>query len=241
MGILNIDSSLLMLDGSILKGDSPFGPQPVGEGYWPFDADASDYSGYGNNFQLLSIFSIWPKYLPGKINNCAELQYLGTSFGSLKAPGISISGTNPWSTTFWFKDPSISPSSGPFPWQGYVVQSSYTNTSSTIFRISNGVTFDIFRIGGGYSQTIYSEERSNGWNNWNYIAYTFDGSVHNLWIDNDHLVINLDNSIGPQAGNGLVVGGEPWRWFGYLDGLRYFNTAIDAGKVSYIWNNGIGR
>jgi len=206
-------------------------------GHYPFNGNANDESGNGNNGSLLN----------GVI-------LTEDRFGNTDS-AYHFDGTNDY---IWFGNS--------FPKTDYVTASVWINTTSTGHdtQINYGGGGRILRYrGGGYWMTLsdngpvsgamhintqahYSPADTNAYNdgNWHHLVISFDGSVFKLYIDGQllHEDDNFGNNetINYLGGGGFAIGRDgdynASYFEGTIDDVRIYDRALSENEVLTLYN-----
>jgi len=221
--VARIGSSIASFDGSIVNAPrEPY--SELSTHYWPFDGSTGDYSILGDKpfDKYFGVSDV--SYGIGKIGEAAYFN--GTC--SYKSD-INISTGDEWSISFWFNDASIL--------AGNVFESTASILEQMHIEINTASQLRVVRWQSGDTDYLYTTTKPEGWN---HIVYTYDGSISNVYLNNDHVLVDGPTSVYESAGGGIVFGGPNDPWTGYIDMARYYDYPITTDMVNGLWNNGNG-
>jgi len=205
-------------------------------GYWPFNGNANDESGNGNN---------------GTVN---ESVLTADRFGSLNS-AYSFDGVNDFIQT---PDQTLT---GSVSFSGWYKMANFTVPENDVFFVSNqsivantysaNVAFGFRSYQGEFGHSTYVQSPLTGYyatdnlpeaNVWHHIICVFEnGSYVKMYLDG---VLFYDNSTSvvtnsSQASLPLLFGGSgtsPYYYFGDLDDIGIWNRALTTNEVISLYN-----
>jgi prepilin-type N-terminal cleavage/methylation domain-containing protein len=214
---------------------SPFARGLVG--YWGFEGDVNDYSGFGNNGTWNGTSTT--RYVLGKVGQAGSFN--GSSdYVALPDNSVNslVGGRSSASVTGWIKPGTVSGTHG-IVWIGENVVRLYANGArgGTALRNNNSTLLQLEEAGGG--------SLVNG--NWIFLAGVYNGASVTLYVNGSvlnsgSLAGNLRNSYGND--NYDFLGADaPWSTFvvsrffnGLIDDVRVYNRALSAAEIQAIYN-----
>lgn len=205
-------------------------------GYWPFNGNANDESGNGNN---------------GTVN---ESVLTADRFGSLNS-AYSFDGVNDFIQT---PNQTLT---GSVSFSGWYKMSNFTLPENDVFFVSNqstvdntysaNIAFGFRSYQGEFGHSTYVQSPLTGYyatdnlpqaNIWHNITCVFEnGSYVKMYLDGV-LFYNNTNSVltnSSQASLPLLFGGSgtsPYYYFGDLDDIGIWNRALTADEVLALYN-----
>jgi hypothetical protein len=211
-----------------LKGVlTPLGSLPKGcIAYYPFDADAADYSNNGNDGSISNATDTTGMY--------GQARYFNGSNGYVSVPdngGFQIS--NGISICAWIK-----PVLGSM-WYRVVGKTNATNTNNDWVlgeALAGGIYFSLWKGGTQYST---NGKTALSLNAWNHIAGTWDGSVIRIY-QNGILQPDTVPFTGPinSSTNPLLIGklvDNTYYFKGAIDEVMIFNRALTAAELDSVY------
>lgn len=227
---------LLVLSASLLKAQIPTNGLV---GYWPFNGNAYDMSGNGNNGTLIN----GPTLTTDRFGNANKAyNFVGTSYQEIQVPAnaslqpagavtmaawVYLTSTSTWATVICKRYDN---NNDPYNSYGLGLNTFPTN-SKWSGGISNGTV-------GSLSSAVSSANAPL--NQWVFLVSTYDGANVKLY-ENGVLVATT-----PKTGNigysslpfriGGAVNGQ--NMTGKIDDVRIYNRAISACEVLELYNEG---
>lgn len=202
--------------------------------YYPFNGNADDESGNGNNGTLIKHASIT---VSGKAGNGVILDgvddniNLGTQVLNNPTAG---------SVSVWLK-PTVNGSSGTkFPWQNTTVLSK--GALYMALEISSANEIRIYYLDPGY-RTIDSNTPL-AVNNWNYVTYTWNSSGSQIYINgvlDKTSTLTWTNVSVEHLNTPAKIGIEQWGnnyfYTGFIDEVRIYNRTLSESEIKGLYNN----
>jgi hypothetical protein len=211
-----------------LKGVmTPLGSLPRGcIAFYPFDADAGDYSNYGNDGSIFNATDTAGMY--------GRARYFNGSTSYVSVPdngGFQIS--NGISICAWIK-----PELGSM-WYRVVGKTNATNTDNDWVlgeAMAGGIYFSLWKGGTQYST---NGKTALSLNAWNHIAGTWDGSVIRIY-QNGIVQPDTVSFTGPinSSTNPLLIGklvDNSYYFKGAIDEVMICNRALTAAEIDSVY------
>ena len=205
-------------------------------GYWPFNGNANDQSGNGNNGTVISgLLS------NDRLGNANSSYYLNGQTDYITVPSVSSMLPNRLTMSVWIKIPSnYTGNNGIGPiirarFYGYVLW----------FDSSNGSIINILHHNSSATTTTNTPSNIND-NQWHQIVGTFDGTNNNLYLDGQLIstavTTTLSNlyyvSDGPVAfgrdGNNPSTATAMYQ--GWIDDIGIWNRALSQQEITNMYN-----
>jgi hypothetical protein len=208
-------------------------------GWWPFNGNANDESGNGNNGTPTNVQFTPDRF--GTSNSSARFPDGNTNsnilFGNHHYPTFSYS--------FWYKI-SI-PTTNGFG----VLASNYSNTKGFEIQLGGGNKLT-FILSNGASWGSFLDTTEIELNKWSHIAVTFNGQFGKMY-KNGNLVLNglntgtlteLDSLFEPnfQPGNQILTFGDrtnatgfEFNYEGFLDDFAIYNRALTQQEITGLY------
>jgi len=206
-------------------------------GYWPFNGNANDESGNGNNGTVNGATLTTDRF--GNLNSAYLFSGTNTSFIEVLDNNL-LDLSNQLSLCAWINSNSLSLNDQAILGKGrsttgtgYCLLYRSNNGSDIGFGMNDGVSFN----GGiGASSTLVKS-------GWHFIVGTYNGSrlkfyIDEVLIDSTDAVLSLQNS-STNVYFGRETSGLSRYFSGSLDDIRIYNRAINQSEVSILYNEGI--
>jgi hypothetical protein len=216
-----------ILLGLLLGVSSVFAQVPTNGlvGYWPFNGNANDASGNGNNGTVNGATLTTDRF--GNVNSAYEFK-LGnkTNFIDLG----NFLNQNKYSISVWFQQYNKTNDFN-------VLLSNYSQTKGFEIRPDAFVATN----GTGWSQIVNKTNLETF--KWHNIVTTFNGSVAKLYINN--IYIDSLKTIIPLPINNLLIGNRPndqnyvFNFEGIIDDIRIYNSALTKSEITALFNENI--
>jgi hypothetical protein len=204
-------------------------------GYWPFNGNAKDESGNGNNGAISDV-----SFSKDRFSKIAAAKFNGSTSQMVVQKNSNLLTAN-YSISIWFK-PSNSLSYSCILRSGDAQNCSWQGFAITDFEHNTLFGFSDFGNSDFAHKTRQSiDSYSNDWTN---IIFTRNGNVTNEYVDGQ-LVGNFTNTTYSPAHNcNLFIGsnhldhnGNPYAVFdGMLDDIAIWNRALSASEISALYN-----
>ncbi len=230
----------LGLTASIMAQVPSYVPTNGLVGWWPFNGNANDESGNGNN--LLNNGGSYIADRNGLSNSACEITNVGTN--------LSISNVNPafssnsQSISYWFKLPSQ---------YNYSTLTLISNGSQYIngfllFIDQNDGAYGVnnyaigYMIGNGQAVTFMANQSELS--NWNNLLSTFDGTSINVYFNNVLKgTLNYNGNINP-PNNDIVIANwgnpsTPTNTLRNIDDIGIWNRALTSQEISDLYNSNL--
>ncbi len=222
-------------------------------GYWPFDGDAHDYSGQGNNGTIYNVTLTCDRC--GNPNKAYSFNGTNASIVVNNSSTIDFTNSQDFSVSFWIKtyaNPTISglPISKNLygSWSGYqfisnnVYDAGYCNTPGQLsFYTASGFQQDACCdkgiCSGSGSGSADGDECFNGWY---FITGVYDGNLQKNFI---YVNSVLQSDIGGISGSlsnsmNLVFGASPSNvlfFKGALDAIRIYKMKLSQNDINALY------
>jgi hypothetical protein len=208
-------------------------------GWWPFNGNANDESGNGNNGTVNGATLTSDRN--GDMNEAFE--FSGNNF--INIPDNFILNSNYITVSIWFV--SITQSFGSLIYktdesalnEQYAIVLNYPSPNSTIWSIKNGNNCN--NPGIGWQNSSINQNLSD--NNWHNIICTYDGNLSNIYLDNNLIASNsfVSNIIDACGGDINIGKGYNSNYFysGKIDDIGIWNRALTACEIKNLYNGGV--
>ena len=207
-------------------------------GYWPFNGNANDESGNGNNGTVNGATLTMDRFgVANKAYNFnSNPQYI--SFPNGSASSLNITGN--FTLSFWVKTTATTTNNG-FLNLGDNVASP-PNAGGIVSGLTSGGKFGIGIRGNWYSSITSVND-----NNWHHLTSTYDGGILKIFIDG--ILNNTFNSISPPLSwNGNRTFGcrtdlfmnSNTNYIGQTDEISIWNRALTQSEITATYNNSAG-
>jgi hypothetical protein len=222
-------------------------------GYWPFNGNANDESGNGNNGVSTGVNLIADRN--GELNSAYEFTTNGWS------PGSQLSEVYiPYNNSFNVSQISISTWIKTYDWGwpgswGVIIarfEQGYSNPNGESWAI--GVSTLSNPLNNGELRSVLIEHPQNNFenignqlsvNDWTHLTVTFDGFVHRQYIDGVlayqssapvGFVLNQQGTSGISIGVSDQANGHWQPYNGVIDDIGIWNRALTADEVLALYN-----
>jgi hypothetical protein len=204
-------------------------------GYWPFNGNANDESGNGNNGTVNGATLTTDRFgVANKAYNFnSNPQYI--SFPNGSASSLNITGN--FTLSFWVKTTATTTNNG-FLNLGDNVASP-PNAGGIVSGLTSGGKFGIGIRGNWYSSITSVND-----NNWHHLTSTYDSGILKIFIDG--ILNNTFNSISPPLSwNGNRTFGcrtdlfmnSNTNYIGQTDEISIWNRALTSNEVSGLYTS----
>ncbi len=186
-------------------------------GYWKFEGNAGDGSGYGHNGTLRN----HPVFTAGRVGRCLALQDRG--YVAMDNSGGRLTVHHSVTVETWIK-------AAAFPkGHSYI----YWKANSHALSVLNGNI--AIKGTGGWWKPEHAPLRPG---RWYHIAWTYDGSFSKVFIDGKELKsISAPGTLSP---GGDVTVGHPEKGFkGFIDELKVYDRALTPAEIKSSYYEGL--
>jgi hypothetical protein len=199
-------------------------------GWWPFNGNANDESGNGNNGMVNGATLTSDR---NGISNKA-FNFNHNSINLLNNPQAHFSGS--WSISLWYKRSGYS--------TGYLNYGALFTTSSQIQYNGVGIwlimnEFKMFFQTYGQNALILEPYAYDM--NWHHVVYTFNGSTISFYIDSvlitsGPITISQTHTSPFNIGRGFDAFGNDFSFMGDLDDYGIWNRALTQQEITDLYN-----
>jgi hypothetical protein len=208
-------------------------------GYWPFNGNANDESGNGNNGTVNG--ALLTSDRNGKVNSAYNFN--GATNSILLQAGSNIQGNNPRSISFWFKPTSSTP---------------YTNIIYKGGSNGNGNDFSVmYRVDANnkyqlllrrYTDDVHTDSIPLTLNQWSNYSVVYDGSINSnlkIYINGiEHLGRDLPGtgqtfnteSVSAEFGHLKDQLNVDYYLTGNLDDIAIYNRALSQQDITALYS-----
>jgi hypothetical protein len=212
--------------------------------YYPFNGNANDESGNGNNGFPFG----GPTLVEDQFGAQNSAYYLDGVDDAIEINAVQYLMPNRLTISFWIK-PNFNSS------YGHIIRSRFYGY---IFYINNGVLN--FQLHNSWAQATWTNSTADisNWNpnDWHYVTGTFDGVSNKLYVDG-LLVDEVSSSVAGivYSSDGMIVLGRDGNtanapggsshYSGHLDEVLFYDLALNSDEIqqlytsqSFAWNTG---
>ena len=199
-------------------------------GYWPFNGNANDESGNGNDGTVYGATLTVDRF--GNVNSAYSFD--GTNDYILANPILPISNQDR-SISVWFNTTSGSGSNGWYvnTMTSWGSPSDNNLCSAAVYKAE--LMFNAF----GVSYSVYTGQIVND-SNWHNTVITYDGLLLKVFLDTLEVASesrNL-NTVNSSFYIGRRVGQDNQFMDGLIDDIRIYNRALTSEEVNLLYNEG---
>lgn len=210
--------------------------------FYPFNGDAADESGRGNNGTVFKATLTSDRF--GRLKNAYDFSNTGAN---ITTPLSAPMGKNTRSISFWFYTNEVNNSNDQWIMVGYGGDLEFTNFYASIWNSNSSIGIDI-----GVSYIVYNTNIIGRWHNMilvydnsfgttvSSVKTYLDGSLlQDVKMQTAYFEINTGNSnkrpfgFGPP--NSPIQSLQTFR--GKLDDIRVYNRILTQDEISYLANN----
>jgi len=212
-------------------------------GWWPFNGNANDESGTGNNGTVNGATLTTDRF--GNSNKAYNFN--GASWISVP-DASSLDFTTSFTIAAWFKPSQFNTQVPPFTASNHIVSKIRTPAGGHLYHLGIENSQNNFLYGGAFNSSndnMYAFSPSTiNLNNWYFGTITYDGSTLNLYLngvfqDSSNSVMTLLNSSEPLQ-FGRVSANDPTReFFGNIDDIGLWNRALSQQEITDLYNGNI--
>jgi hypothetical protein len=201
-------------------------------GWWPFNANANDQSGNGNDGTVNGATITTDRL--GSPNSAYDFD--GTNF--ITIPDNAVLNSDYISVSMWFQ--TISTSFGSLIYktdpsainEQYGLVLNYPSINNTIWSVKNGNNCS--SPGSGWQTTNMNYNSSDGV--WHHIICTYDGSLSEIYLDNvlvtsSTFSVNIIDACGGEINIGKGYN-SLYLFTGTIDDIGIWNRALDSDEVN---------
>ncbi|MBN1182348.1 MAG: PD40 domain-containing protein, partial [Bacteroidales bacterium] len=205
--------------------------------YYPFNGDATDASGNGNNGTVSGATLTTDRFG----NENSAYHFAGNSSVShyIEIPDDeSISNLSRFSISVWINEDGNATDDGGIVWK-------FWDGVNGEYGIQSYITPQTYGVGIYQTNRLFSKEKI-AFNQWRHLVSTWDGNTIKLYIDGvlDTSTIYINSSTG-NSGDPLYIGikGAPERYNskdfnGDIDDVRLYNRAIIESEIDSLYHIG---
>jgi hypothetical protein len=222
-------------------------------GWWPFNGNANDESGNGNNGTILG-----PSLAPDRNNinsSCYDFNYNGLAWNSglhqvINVPFSSSFNSSQITVSFWYNArnyyfPGI-PGTDRVSALVYRNQFGYNNPNGQTWGINlqqNTVNAYVVNASSQNNQTAMVLSSNTNLNQWNYVSFTFDGQFFKLYHNGvlasqqaATIQINTLGNSGLSFGCSNQANGYWYESNASIDDIGFWNRALTSQEISALYN-----
>jgi hypothetical protein len=198
--------------------------------YYPFDGDAFDASGNGNDATLHNTAS----YVPGKYSKAIHLQgrgHAGTDGDHVTFPGLSLNNRDAFTVALWVKHDGYAGS-----WDHGESYIAFGRQYATAVNISFGGTPWSFGYSGS-NKGVPTPSVGTEWKNWVHHALVFSNGSLSAYKDGVLVGTKDGVTVGNVTQGGLGItwfnsgGTVSTRFIGSMDDVRIYNRALSDSEI----------
>lgn len=207
-------------------------------GYWPFNGNANDQSGNGNNGTVNGASLTTDRF--GNNNNAYSFNgisnYIQTNY-------LGVLGNNFRTISFWAKSNSSSEMAA----FSYGASSGTGNRFDGYFNF-NGIGCTANIAGGAVTYSTPNQVNDNNWHNYTYVVDQLNSQANSIKIYQDGILltniinnynpntaINTANEIGLRFGK-TTYPGIPSNFNGKIDDICFWNRALSQEEITNMYN-----
>ena len=204
-------------------------------GYWPFNGNANDQSGNGNNGIVISGLLSNDRF-----GNANSSYYLNGQTDYIKVPSVSSMLPNRLTLSAWVKIPSnYTGNNGIAPiirsrFYGYIL----------LFDLSNGSIIHVLHHNSSATTTTNTPSNIND-NQWHQIVGTFDGTNNKLYLDGQLISTTVTTTLSNlyYVSDGPVTFGRDGNnpstatamYQGWIDDIGIWNRALTPSEIQLLY------
>ncbi len=205
-------------------------------GWWPFNGNANDESGYGNHGTVNGATLTTDRN--GKVNSAFSFDGSSNSIIILDNPILN----NEYTTiSAWFQTNNSNPGSIIYKTDNsaineqYACVLNYPNTNEQNWSIKNGGNCN--NPGVGWNTSTHNHNVTD--NNWHNIIYTYNGTESKIYIDGKLIGSNnFNNGSIDNCGGQINIGkgyNSTYLFKGQLDDIAIFNRALTQEEITALY------
>jgi hypothetical protein len=206
-------------------------------GYWPFNGNANDESGNGNNGTVISgLLS------NDRLGNANSSYYLNGQTDYIAVPSVSSLLPNRLTMSVWVKIPSIYTGNNQV---GRIIRTRFYGYILW-FDSSNGSIIHTLHHNSSATTTTNTPSNIND-NQWHQIIGTFDGTNNKLYLDGQLISTDVTTTLSNlyYVPDGPVVFGrdgnnpssETALYQGWIDDIGIWNRALTQQEITTMYNS----
>jgi hypothetical protein len=210
--------------------------------YYPFNGNANDESGNGNNGTVIRATLSSDRF--GRNNNAFDFTNTGAN---ITTPLLAPKGKNTRSISFWFYTNEINNTDDQWIMVGYGGEFEFTNFYAGLWPTNSYVGVDI-----GASYVVYNSDVIGKWHNLilmydqsfgntvaNVKTYLDGNLLQDVRLQTSNFEINTGNSSKRQFGFGPPISPiqSQQTFRGKLDDIRVYNRLLTQEEITYLSKN----
>ena len=214
-------------------------------GYWPFNGNANDESGNGNNGTVYGATLASDR--DGNENSAYYFNVdasagWGSSQNRITISNPSISDENSFTMSGWY---FLETKPSPYDDRPYTLMGRWDGNGTAVFRHQISYSGEVATTLLEDNNNYFTQGGSISNDSWRHIVITYDGSVLKHYVNNqlakqDELNININTSSTDLTFGELHMANGHWYLFsGKMDDLGYWNRALTEEEIAdlYASNN----
>lgn len=239
--ILFLTLGILLTTQSIFAQAPSYVPTNGLVGYWPFNGNANDESGNGNNGTIIGSVSLIPDRF-GSTNSAYSFPGNSSSYidcGSNNS--LQIVGAISFSAWFYMDGGFYNPRILHYGFEATGGYSAFVDGTSNTNRVLHALNYNINRTGTGFCCGPTQGVSINALQ-WHHFAYTSDSNgLANLYIDGIIVETFQGEPVTNIASSVLNIGRLPQpafdAWGGKLDDIGIWNRVLTQQEVTNLYNS----
>ena len=211
-------------------------------GYWPFNGNANDESGNGNDGIVNGPVLTDDRF--GNPNSAYEFTVNGSAgWGSdqqsIVVSNPTIPSDNSFTMSSWVY---LNSKPSPYDDRPHTIMGRYDVGGPPVFRNTIAYTGEVSTLlTEGTTETSHISTANIGYANWNHIAITYDGQtlsqfINGILINSLNIGVIINSSTSDLTFGKLHVSNGYWYFFsGKMDELGYWNRALSESEIQQLY------
>jgi len=211
------------------------------KGYWPFDGNGNDYSGFSNNGVVNGATPVSDRF--GNVNHAYAFDGVSNTIMVNHSSTIDMTDAGNYTFAFWIKTYPGSSNGIPVSKNTYGSFSGYeffTNNQGSGYCNTSG-QLSFYTASGANQDACADSAICNDYSKWYFITGTYNGT-----LNQSKLYVNsrVQADIGQKSGSmsntvNLCFGSHPTGvqyFLGALDGVRFYDRILTDNEITVLYN-----
>jgi hypothetical protein len=209
-------------------------------GWWPFNGNANDESGNGNNGTVNGATLTTDRF--GNANKAFSFDGISSVISIADNPSLNFETTNTFTFSYWLSPTSLSSS------QLSVILSKQTGSASSQDGFNSSVEYNFssnYRIQNGSGNSSFSigtQVNSININTWKHVVQTWSGNVGQIFIDGQLISSTTGVCVVGNNSANLLIAQPNWvasnakGFHGELDDIGIWNRVLTECEIQDLYN-----
>ena len=200
-------------------------------GYWPFNNNAIDESGNGNDG-----VNTGAEIVPDRFGNDSSAYYFNSNdYILVSSDNFPNSLNQQYTFSVWCKPDSSVWTGG---WRTLMFLGQNSSNAGTQLEYQHPAVDQYRLFHGTYGNGLDSTKNGNIFNEWNHIVATYDGSIRKTYLNGElfgydsYSSLNITNMT-------LQIGRREHSFLGFIDDIRIYNRSLNDSEITALYKENI--